>query len=474
MERFIPEAAEEFDGADLGDERLNRRLMRDASCVATAPAAGFPRASGSDGELEGIYRFFRNERVTPAKILRPHLDNTIARAKDQLVLVAHDTTELAFGGSSLRAGLGRINVSGQRQGFFAHVALAVAGDGSRRPLGMVGLQTMVRGEKATAHLRHKRRSRVSEMARWPELALRVAESLPSAIHLMDREADSYEVISSLVGANARFVVRVCRDRVLLDGAERNPKLFKTADQGVILARRTVPLSRRRKHHHPRIRRIHPPRDERLANLQIRATSVPIKRPDRLKKWGLLDDQPSLAVNIVTVEEVDAPEGATPVSWRLVTTEPISTPAQVEAVVDHYRARWVIEELFKALKTGCHFEKRQLESFRALVNALAVFLVIAWRLLLLRSTARLEPEAHAEKALSARQVTVLRAIAKMKHPNAPRIDALPEQASARDALLAVAQMGGHLKSNGDPGWQVLGRGYESLLLVELGWIAREQM
>jgi hypothetical protein len=60
---------------------------------------------------------------------------------------------------------------------------------------------------------------------------------------------------------------------------------------------------------------------------------------------------------------------------------------------------VIEEYFKALKTGCAIEKRQLESLRALVNALALFAVIAWRQLHLRSVARLTPDAPATNALT---------------------------------------------------------------------------
>jgi hypothetical protein len=49
--------------------------------------------------------------------------------------------------------------------------------------------------------------------------------------------------------------------------------------------------------------------------------------------------------------------------------------------------------------------------------------------------------------------------------------LPRKPTARDALLAVATLGGHLKSNGDPGWLVLGRGLHDLLLLEMGWRAR---
>jgi hypothetical protein len=159
-----------------------------------------------------------------------------------------------------------------------------------------------------------------------------------------------------------------------------------------------------------------------------------------------------------------------VCWRLVTNLPIDTPEQVAFAIDAYCARWAIEEFFKAIKTGCQYERRQLESCRALLNALAVFSVIAWRLLLLRYTARTAPDAPASSVLTSQQIRVLSRLSTMKGPNVPKVD-LPANPSAEDALRAVAQLGGHLRSNGPPGWQVLGRGYDSLLLVELGWMAR---
>ena len=157
----------------------------------------------------------------------------------------------------------------------------------------------------------------------------------------------------------------------------------------------------------------------------------------------------------------------------VRTEPIATRQQVEKVVDAYRARWTIEEYFKALKTGCAFEKRQLESFTALRNALALFSVIAWRLLLMRTIARTHPSASASTVATARQLRVLRSLAKLDDPRIRHVQ-LPQSASAADVLLAVAKLGGHIDQNGPPGWQVLGRGYDSLLLIELGWSARDRM
>ena len=67
---------------------------------------------------------------------------------------------------------------------------------------------------------------------------------------------------------------------------------------------------------------------------------------------------------------------------------------------------MIEEFFKALKTGCAFEKRQIESLHTLENALAIFVPIAWILLRLRSIARDYPDLPATFVLEPVEVTVL--------------------------------------------------------------------
>jgi len=217
---------------------------------------------------------------------------------------------------------------------------------------------------------------------------------------------------------------------------------------------------------------HPPRSERTAKLLVYATPLEMKCPNHYGRGEAAYRGP-LNVNVVYVDEPNPPRDQEPVSWMLITNEPIETAAQVERIVDHYRARWTIEEFFKALKTGCALEKRQLESYAALRNALAVFSVVAWRLLLLRAVDRDTPTAPAEAVATQRQLSLLRALKRVDHSRVRGVN-LPDHATAHDVLLAVAKLGGHLKQNGPPGWQLLGRGYDSLLLLEVGWIAREEM
>ena len=82
--------------------------------------------------------------------------------------------------------------------------------------------------------------------------------------------------------------------------------------------------------------------------------------------------------------------------------------------------------------------------------------IAWHLLVLRRLGRDDSPLPATDVLSALQLRILR-----------RKTNLKETATIRQAMLAVAQLGGHIKNNGDPGWIVLGRGYEELLILEEG-------
>ncbi len=148
---------------------------------------------------------------------------------------------------------------------------------------------------------------------------------------------------------------------------------------------------------------------------------------------------------------------------LFTTEPIATVAEIEAVVDHYRARWIIEEYFKALKTGCAFEKRQLCSYEGLLRALAFFVPIAWALFELRTLGREATARPATEVLSDDRLRLLSAMLE------DRRQKLSENPTVRDAMLGIAALGGHIKNNGDPGWQVLGRGFRRFLEAEQGWL-----
>jgi hypothetical protein len=440
---------DEMATAEFGDRRLSKRLVRIMDQLAAMPGQSFPAAAQDDAALEATYRFLSNGEVTPERILAPHLRATVQRITDAgIAIIAHDTTEFSLDRPQM-AWLDK-----HRTGFSAHFSLALTADGAMQPLGIVSMETIFRdGPRDRSKRRARARAADSEERRWGRAVESCEVPLPrsaSAIHVMDREADSYTLFAQLAELGRRFVIRMAFDRRV----EQGSKLDAAIEKAPVLLMRSVPLTARGRNEIPGRRKAHPPRAARVAKLAVSAKRLTLLRPD----WASRDLPPTLTVNVVRVYERRPPPDVQSVEWKLVTTEPIASATDVAWIVDCYRARWVIEEYFKALKTGCAFEKRQLESRSAILNALAIFAPIAWRLLLLRSTSRHAPEAPAHTALPRTQLLVME-----KHP----ILQLSSRATVREALFAIARLGGHIKNNGDPGWLVLGRGYDKLLLLEEG-------
>jgi hypothetical protein len=447
----------EFARAELGDRRLNSRLETLVSALQDAPDRSFPSAMRTPAELEAAYRFFRNERVSMDALLAPHLDATVGRAEQAgTVLVLHDTTEFRFGGESERPGLGYL--PNQGQGFKAHFALAITGDGERSPLGLAGVELVVRHDKVPKRTREldylARTLMPRESERWGALLNEVTKRMGALrpVHVMDREADDFELFTTMVGSKTRFVVRMNASRrrkgkAVAGTRSKSPFVDEIMRRAEFVADREVRLSPRAGRRGSGSERVNPPREGRIAALKITAATVDVAPPNRLRR-----ELEPLRLNVVRVAERNPPTGEMPVEWTLLTTEPIASTEEVLAIVDIYRARWTIEEYFKALKTGCAIEKRQLESGDALAAALGVFAPMAVRMLSLRTAARANPNEPAVRLLGPDELAALRTLARSRLPRSPTV---------QDALLAIAALGGHIKQNGSPGWLVLARGFEKL-------------
>ena len=460
--------SEDLEGIEFPDRRLSYRARRIATRVATAPDKGFPEAMETEADLEGFYRFLANDKVTPAALLKPHAGATADRAAElETVLVAHDNTEFRFGGEG-REGLGKVTRGGN--GFHAHFCLAIAPGEIRDPLGVLDIDMWARtGDSATkqrkkggASYKDLRASGViTEQDRWfrmVERAEQVIGGRTSLVHLMDSESDDYVLLSNLVTSKRRFVVRLCYDRRLdttATGSNPGETALKFIARAETIAERKVALARRGKPQSGAKNNRTQQRDERVAQIAFSAATIVIARP----KYVPATVPGSTRINVVVAREIDAPEGEAPVEWLLATTEPIETREQVLAIVDMYRRRWVIEEYFKALKKGCAVESRQLETSETLFKAVAIFAPVAWALLRMRTLSRLPDRASILAVLTLQQIEILK-----KKTGRP----LRKNSSLYEGYMAIARLGGHLKSNGAPGWQVIGRGYTKLLELETGY------
>lgn len=452
----------EFDGAALGDQRRNARLLKVAAAVALDPGASFPRAMGSDAELEGFYRFINNDGFSTEAILEPHIRATLERSRQcGTVLVIHDSTFVEVPGSPERGDMG-VTTTNNRRGFLAHASLVVDPNGPT-PLGIAHLSTLTRtGTKWSARkdrTRVDRSDKTRESSRWIK-AVEAVETIRDggfeAIHVTDAEGDFFEFLSRMQENDARFVIRAgqLQRGVVADGERESLRAIIDRLRPVVF--RKIEVNARS--HSPtagyKTRRKHPSRTARTARLGIAATTVHVEQ----SRYSHGSGEP-FDINVVRVWESDPPDGQAPIEWVLLTTEPVGSKSSLLRIVDIYRKRWVIEDYFKALKTGCSLEKRQVDSYAAMRRVLFLLAPLAYRLLLLRGLSRSAAEQRANLAFD--PVDLLLIGQAQPKPTAP-----PK--TLGDALALLAKMGGHITNNGPPGWITLGAGYEKLLHLKLGF------
>lgn len=461
--------AEEFSTLILQDERLARRTRSFLEAAMKCPSASLPTMLQDAAALEGSYRLLNNPRVTFASLHRPHRLRTAQRAVEAGdVVVVHDTTDVETPYAEPEE-VGYLNTG--RSGYRAHVSLALCVQPERpaRPLGVVSTEACFQPKKPGKEKKPVKRqamvhSKEKMSLRWHrgiEACAEVLGDCTSVMHVADREADSYTLFCKVLQLGHGCVFRLRNDRSarLTDDEALDDEwslLSVIASELKGSFTRTVPLSKRGAKGIVARAKTHPPREARSAELDYSAAAIELRRPRSLPAREFPD---SLHLSLVRVWESQPPAGEKGVEWLLLTTESCETPAEIMRVVDIYRSRWMIEDFFKALKTGCLLQERQFESRHALLNLLALFLPIAVHLLLLRSCARDTPDAPATEVLTPLQLTVLRHLSHRKMPDNP---------TASQALWALAGLGGHIANNGWPGWQVLGRAFIKLAYALRPW------
>jgi hypothetical protein len=133
----------ELTTSSLEDKRLNERFIEIVEAFGNTPNASIPAALGGRAELKAAYRFFDNEKVTPAKLLAPHFHATARRCRAQaVVLFPQDDTALDFTRPEQQVvGAGPL-AKAHRLGAFLHLNGAFTEDGT--PLGAIGAKLWAR------------------------------------------------------------------------------------------------------------------------------------------------------------------------------------------------------------------------------------------------------------------------------------------------------------------------------------------
>lgn len=474
---LAPWAVDEMKTANLNDKRLNERLMTVLSALGERPTASIPAACGGYNEMVAAYRFFDSAKVTYELVLTPHAEQTRARiAAQDVVLLVQDTTELDFTRPQQQVvGAGALDGSG-RCGAFLHPLVAFTTDGT--PLGTCWSTMWTRDEPlAETPQEKKRRRRITpieekESQRWVDglrQARLVAQQMPavSCVCVCDSEADIYELFVEPRGEQpVHWLVRACHDRAVQKDAENGqesaaPQHLREAVQSTaVLFTHEISVRGRPA---PKVscdtRGRHQPRESRTAQVEVRATTVVLRGP--VRPGGRL---PDVSVNVVQVREVNPPDKDEPVEWLLVTTLPIESVEQVRTIVQYYTVRFVIEVLFRVLKSGCRVEERRFEHIDRMLPCVAVYLIVAWRTLMVCRLGRSSPDLDCEVIFDTAEWKAVWMTVRGTKP--PR-----RNPTLAQILPLIAQLGGYVNypnRKDPPGPQTIWLGMQRMYDLALAW------
>jgi Druantia protein DruA/Transposase DNA-binding/Transposase Tn5 dimerisation domain len=443
-------AEKEMSAVQLGDQRLNQRVAGMLKARWERPGHSFYRSFDNAAQTKGAYRLVESDRLEMSleSLLAPHQQATARRmAAETVVLLAQDTSAISLNSLKQTAGLGSIGEDHSR-GFFLHSLQAFRLDGI--PLGTAWAQTWARPEQSDTAQRNEQSVDEKESGRWVralQAADELARQMPRSRLIIcgDRESDIYELYDQkqAAPANVELLVRAQHNRCLSDGTQLNAALAAAALGGTL----SILVPRRQG------------RAARQALLELRWREVEIKPPAvALKKsW------PALKIYALEAREVGAPKGVEPIHWRLLTSWPITSLKMARRIVRWYALRWGIECWHKVLKSVCGVERRQMKELPHHQRALALDMIVAWRVLLLVRMGKEHPNLSAELFYTPEELRIL----ELKKKELPRHCATGQRKlNVLQANILVAKLAGFWarKSDGHPGPRLLAEGVRILQIL----------
>jgi hypothetical protein len=452
----------ELAGCRFCDPRLGRRFRKLVGQLATSLGQSIPLACQDWTNTKAAYRFLSNGRVNETAILAGHFQATRERfaATNGPILVLHDTTEFSYTREAKEAigilykSCGRKDKDGRPRlhtlcGILMHSSLVVTADGL--PLGLASIKFWTRRKfKGTNALKRKvNPTRVpieaKESVRWLEnlkQSTKLLDEPSRCIHIGDRESDIYELFCAAQGIGTKFLVRTCVDRLAGDG------------QHTIAA-----IMRRVK-----VKAVHQV-EVRDAKGTVSKATVNVKY-HRLRVYPPIGKQkhyPPLMLTVIHAQEVSTPRNREKIDWRLITNLPIRNRKDAVEKLGWYAMRWRIETFHKILKSGCRAETVKLRTAERIVNLIAVFCVLSWRIFWMTMMNRVAPLASPLVALTQVETQLLDQLIPQTRKR--------QKATLSTYLIKIARLGGYLARTNDspPGNMVIWRGLSRLTDIELGFL-----
>lgn len=411
----------EFRGIDLGDSRLEDRVIKIAREKGEDPFASYAKvANGVKTDIAQYYKFLDSEsdKISAESLTAKHKENTICRmANFDEVLSIHDSSSLNYGTLKETKGLGIISKNKNCKGtlgLLTHTRLACTIDGI--PLGVLG-SPCIAPEVHKEETRYRKDIPIEEKQslRWKLGYLddiEVGKRLPKNTRIttvMDREGDIGEIlcIADLNREKNPLIVRSQHNRKLFG---EDLKLHEFMAQAPISFTEDVVIPPQRSREESIDKKSRPYVKARVASLIVTFCKVTILLPENNK---LLKTQKTIEMCAIYAREENPPIESEKIEWMLITTHEVTTKEMALKCLGFYKTRWKVEEFFRVLKSGCGVENHKLDDVKKLERIIAISTVIAWRIMLLTFLGRKCPNLPAECMFSSDEILVMTLDSKKK-------------------------------------------------------------
>jgi hypothetical protein len=264
------------------------------------------------------------------------------------------------------------------------------------------------------------------------------------VHIGDCESDIYELFCTAEDAGTHFLLRTCVDRLAGDGKHTvAAEMAETACKGL---------------HRVKVQ-------DRRGEVSTAVLELKFRKIHLLPPINKQNHYRALELTVLHATERSTPRGRAPIEWKLITNLPVTSRAEAVEKLRWYAMRWKIETFHKVLKSGCRAEESKLRTAGRLVNLIATFCILAWRIFWLTMLNRATRSAPPMLVFTPLEIELLGRLV----PN-PGLEAHHPR-SLRSCLDQLARLGGYLARAGyaPPGNTVVWRGLSRLTDIEIGYL-----
>lgn len=440
------------------DKRLDKRANLLSSSLYFGRTSSIHGVTLTEAEQKGAYRFLSNKKVEEQTLIETCKERSSYLCEGKDVLVVIDTSEINMDDHRKRlqpdSGIG-VTGNNEDVGFFLHASL-VLDAAAETSLGFSDIQLWHRAKDRKQQDYKKLPIEQKESYKWIKACQESKKHLSKAAtitFIQDREGDIYEQFACVPDERVHLIVR-SRDNRNLHGGR---KLHEYLASQPVAGSYNIEL----------IKDIRKGIESRTAHIEVRFCKVSIVKPGQIKKTGIVD---KIDLTAVEVREVNGPKSDS-VLWRILTTHSITNYEEAVSIVDKYRKRWYIEQLFRLLKNkGFKIESSELETGWAIRKLTVMILNSALRVMQLLLAYDNEESQPIEQVFSKDEIKCLERINDTLQGDTEKTKNKNNRYLLSWATWIIARLGGwkNYNSKRPPGPIILKKGLDKFNAMLQGW------